>query len=465
MIRLIQISLLLIYLVSCSKESFITNSEAEIDLSADSIYFDTLFTSTGSVTQYFKIYNSNDKKLRISNISLGNGSSSYFKINADGFTGPQINNIEMDANDSIYVFVTVKIDPSSSNIPFIIEDSINIQYNGNNKWVKLSAWGQNAVFLNSVVLNSNTTWTNERPYVILGGFGVDVNTTLTIQKGTRIYMHADAPFLVEGTLVVNGEKYDSTKVIFQGDRLDEGYREYPGGWPGIYFGRNSRNNILKHAVIKNGYQGIVAESPSFSNEPKLKLEECIIDNCYDAGIIGAESSIDAVNCLISNCGKNIVLLKGGKYNFTHCTDVAISNNFIQHKQPVLAIADYIKDGDNFITADLDANFTNCIFWGDNGITEDEVVVLREGNNMFNVNFKNCLWKNTNNPEGVNAENIIANEDPLFMSIDNRNRIYDFRLMEGSPAIKAGVATGITTDIEEHPRDANNPDLGAFESTF
>jgi hypothetical protein len=465
MIRVIQILIFLAYLTSCNKESFINGSDAEISLSEDSVYFDTLFTSTGSVTQYFKIYNENDRKLRISRISLSGGTGSYFRINADGFTGPEINDLEVEANDSLYVFVTVIIDPRSSNVPFIVEDSIDIQYNGNSRRVKISAWGQDAVFLNSVLINSNTTWTSEKPYVILGGLGVDANTTLTIEKGANIYLHADAPILVEGTLIANGEKYDSTKIRFQGDRLDDGYNEYPGAWPGIYFGVNSKNNVLTHAVIKNAYQAVVVQNRAFSNEPKLKLQECIIDNCYDAGIIGVDTDITAVNCLISNCGKNIVLLKGGNYNFTHCTDVAISNNFIQHKQPVLAISDYIKEGDNILTANLTANFVNCIFWGDNGIVEDEVAVFREGSNSFDVNFKNCLWKNVTDPSGINSENIISNEDPLFMTIDNQNRIYDFRLMEGSAALDAGMNAGVATDIEGSSRNTNNPDLGAFESPF
>lgn len=463
--RLILISFSLACIISCSKDSFITGSEAEISFSQDSLYFDTLFTSTGSITQSFKIYNHNDKKLRISNIALAGGLASYFRINADGRTGPQVTNIEMEANDSIYVFVTVSIDPTSANTPFIIEDSINIEFNGSSRRVKLSAWGQNAVFLNSVVLNANTTWTNDKPYVILGGLGVNINATLTIQKGTRIYLHADAPMLIEGTLVAKGEKYDSTKIIFQGDRLDDGYREYPGAWPGIYFGYASRDNVLKHVIIKNAYQGIVAENPSVNGNAKLSLNETVIENCYDAGIIGAGTNIEAINCVISNCGKNIVLLRGGSYTFTHCTNVAISNNFIQHRQPVLAIADYIKDGDNIITANTMANFTNCIFWGDNGIVEDEVVVLREGANLFDVNFTNCLWKNVTDPEGVTATGMISNQDPAFTTVDNKNRIYDFRLTEGSPALNAGVNAGIPADIEENERDTDNPDIGAYESTF
>lgn len=462
---LIAVALCSIYLGSCSKDSFITGSEAEINISEDSLYFDTLFTSAGSVTQAFKIYNDNNRKLRISNIALAGGLASYFRINADGHAGPQVTGIEMEANDSLYVFVTVSIDPTTTDIPFLIEDSILIQFNGNNRWVKLSAWGQNAVYLNSVILNTNTTWTNQKPYVILGGLAVNTNATLTIEKGTRVYLHADAPMLIEGTLIAEGEKYDSTKIIFQGDRLDDGYNEYPGGWPGIYFGYASRDNVFKHVIVKNAYQGIVAENPSVNNNPKITLQETVIDNCYDAGIIGAGTNIDAVNCVISNCGKNVVLIRGGTYNFTHCTNVAISNNFIQHRQPVLAIADYIKDGDNVITANTTANFTNCIFWGDNGIVENEVVALREGENLFDVNFVNCLWKNVTDPANVTATAMISNQDPLFTIVDNQDRIYDFRLLEGSPALNAGTNAGVDIDIEENTRNTGNPDIGAYESTF
>lgn len=452
-----------ILFAACKKDSFITGSNAALNVSNDSLYFDTLFTSAGSVTQLFKIYNGNDQKLRVSNISVSNGS--FFKINADGRPGPQVNNLEMDANDSLYVFVSVLIDPTTADLPYVVEDSIRIDFNGNTRWVKLSAWGQNANFIRSQLLTTNTTWTNEKPYVILGGLGIEENTTLTIEKGTRIYLHADAPILVDGTINAIGEKYDSAKIIFQGDRLDEGYRDYPGAWPGIYFGASSKNNLLKHVIIKNAYQGVVAEDPSPNSSPKLTLEECIIDNCYDAGIIASQSSVLAVNCLVSNCGKNIMLLKGGEYNFTHCTNVAISNSFIQHKQPGLAVTNFIKVGETIASADIHAEFTNCIFWGENGTVDNEVVVGREGNNVFDVNFSNCLWKNITIPENITATNVIANEDPLFTTVDTQERIYNFRLREGSPGVGTGKNAGILQDMDGNERNDTHPDMGAYESTF
>jgi hypothetical protein len=66
--------------------------------------------------------------------------------------------------------------------------------------------------------------------VILGGIQVDTTATLTIQKGTRIYLHADAPFVVDGTLRVQGSSHDTDRVYFSGDRLDEPYKDFPGSW-------------------------------------------------------------------------------------------------------------------------------------------------------------------------------------------------------------------------------------------
>src|SRR5687768_14774401 len=131
---LISISILIL-LYSCKKDSFITSADAEVSISADEIKFDTVFTTAGSITQSFKIINENDQKLRLSSIKLMGGANSYFKINADGFTGPSVSNIEIEANDSVYVFVSVSIDQNVANIPFVVMDSIQVNYNGTNRQV------------------------------------------------------------------------------------------------------------------------------------------------------------------------------------------------------------------------------------------------------------------------------------------------------------------------------------------
>lgn len=456
--------LFLILFYGCKKDTFITSKDALVLLSADTLRFDTVFTTTGSVTQVFKITNGNNQKLKIDNVSLKGGSSSAFKINVDGVTGPEVKNIELDANDSIFVFVTVSINPSAAAQPFIIRDSIGIESNGNKQFLQLEAWGQNAHFLRNRKITANTVWVNDLPYIILGGLQVDTNATLTIQKGCKIYLHADAPLLVDGSLQVNGEKYDSTRVYFNGDRLDYPYNEYPAAWPGIYFRAASKNNVLQYAVIRNAYQGVVAQQPSINANPKLVLNECIIDNIYDVGVYGIQTSINARNCLVSNCGKNLQLVYGGNYQFIHCTMPTIANNYISHKDPALYISNYVQAGSNVYADNLSAAFINCIIWAEGGTADNEVVAAKQGTGAFNftVSFTNCLWKVKTAPLNITVTNIINNQAPVFDSINTAKNYYSFRLKEGSPAINKGVNTGIVTDLDGKPRAMGLPDLGAYE---
>lgn len=452
----------LILFCSCKKESFITSPDAKVRVSDEELKFDTVFTTTGSTTQFLKIFNENDQKIRLSSIRLMGGSNSFFKINADGYTGPEINNIEIAPNDSIYVFVSVSINQSSANLPFIATDSIQVNFNGNSLQVNLEAWGQNAHFFRDKKITTDEIWNNDLPYIILGSLNIDANKKLTINKGCRIYVHADAPILVDGTLEINGEKDTVNRVYFRSDRLDEPYNEFPAGWPGIYFRATSKDNLIKYAVIKNAYQALALQDPSPNVNPKIILNECIIDNAYDAGIIAINSSVRATNCLISNCGKNVVLAKGGDYQFTHCTVASFSNSYILHRDPVLFVSNYIVVNNSPVTANLSALFRNCIFWGQNGTVEDEVVVAKAGSASFNVTFDYNLWKVQNSPANITSNQNINNQDPLFDSINTSRRIYSFRLKDDSPAKNKGVNAGVGNDLDGKPRPVGLPDLGCYE---
>lgn len=446
---------------ACRKDSFITTEDALVTITADTLKYDTVFTSSGSITQSFKIINENNQKLRLSSVKVTGGNSSAFKINVDGFTGPQVNNLEIEANDSLYVFVSVNIDPNITNLPFVIRDSIEISYNGVTRLVQLEAWGQNAHFFRNKIVTGTETWNNDLPYVILGYLVVDTTATLIINKGCRIYVHADAPLIIDGSLQVNGEKDTADRVWFRGDRLDEPYKDFPASWPGIFFRDISKDNVLNYAVIKNAYQAIAVLDPSPNANPKLVLNECIIDNAYDAGIIALNSSINARNCLISNCGKNIVLAKGGDYQFLHCTVATYSNNFILHRDPVLFVSNYININNVPVDEDLNALFQNCIFWGENGTVDDEVVAAKSASAVFNVNFEYCLWKVKNIP-AVTMVQIINNEDPAFDSISTSNKYYDFHLKEFSPALNKGTSAGVIIDLDGNLRPVGLPDLGCYE---
>ncbi|MFI5128865.1 MAG: choice-of-anchor Q domain-containing protein [Chitinophagales bacterium] len=448
-------------LSACRKDSFITSGDARITITVDTLKYDTVFPTTGSISQFFKIVNENNQSLRLSSVKLMGGTASAFKVNVDGISTSEATNIDIEANDSVYVYVQVNVDPTAANLPFVIRDSIQVTYNGNKRLVQLEAWGQNAHFFRNKEITTDEIWNNDLPYVILGYLRVNASKKLTINKGCRIYVHPDAPIIIDGTIETNGLKDTADRVYFTGDRLDEPYKNYPATWPGIYFSTSSGNNVLNYTVIKNSYQSIAVLDPSPNPPtPKLVLNECVIDNSYDYGIVASNSSISARNCQISNCGKNVALFKGGTYTFTHCTVASYSNPYIQHTAPVLIVTNFDATG----AQPLDALFRNCIFWGENGTVDTEVVVVKSIAALFSARFDQVLWKVPSTP--ADATIILpapTNLPPQFDSIDVARRYYNFRLKDTSPALNKGKNFGVSIDLDGKPRPVGvQPDLGCFE---
>lgn len=440
---------------ACKKTGIVTDPGALVFASADTLSFDTVFTSVGSVTKSFKIFNPNDEKIVLSEVKLL-GMDNYFKINVDGSPG-NATNVEIEPNDSIYVFVAVNINPSVSTLPFVVQDSISIKYNGNEKQIQLQAYGRNARFLNKREVTTDSVWTSDLPIVILGGIKVRENVQLKINAGTEVYCHADAPVVVNGQLVANGTA--ANKIVFTGDRLDEPYKYFPASWPGITFGESSSGNLLQHVVIKNAYQAVVA-NPQLIPVPKVVLDACVIDNAYDAGIVAVASSVSARNCLITNCGANIYLAGGGSYSFDYCTVVTYTNLYFDHKRPVLLVT---NSYDGFLF-DLDAKFRNSIFYGEGGLVEDEIVVEKKGSTAFNLSFENILYKSKNPLAYADAASL-RNLNPAFDTVNVSKLIYNFRLRDASPCVDAAKPLpGVLFDLDGLTREvpAGKPDIGCYE---
>jgi len=103
--------------------------------------------------------------------------------------------------------------------------------------------------------------------------------------------------------------------------------------------------------------------------------------------------------------------------------------------------------------DLNARMRNNIVWGDNGNVEDEVVILRKGSAAFNVILENNLYKAVNPVSNAILFNNIVNDPPLFDSIADFSRYYDFRINKGrSPAINKGKNFGVPIDLDGNSRD-------------
>ena len=105
------LALTVILVFSCRKDKFNTSSDFQLEFSRDTILFDTVFTTMGSATQVFKVYNPDqNNSVEVDYFSLKNGSNSKFRINVDGEPGVGVENVTIAPQDSIFVFVEVTLD-------------------------------------------------------------------------------------------------------------------------------------------------------------------------------------------------------------------------------------------------------------------------------------------------------------------------------------------------------------------
>ena len=139
---LILLSLLVYLGFSCERNSLYRESDGMLAFSDDTVFFDTIFTTIGSTTKRFRIYNNYSQPLETSSIELAGGASSVFRLNIDGYNANSATRVEVPPKDSLYIFVEVTLDPNSIDSILAIHDSIVFNTNGNIQDVNLVAWGQ-----------------------------------------------------------------------------------------------------------------------------------------------------------------------------------------------------------------------------------------------------------------------------------------------------------------------------------
>lgn len=484
------ISFLLIVFVfstqtSCRKDKITDNPSAKLEFSIDTIIFDTVFTTIGSTTRRFKIYNRNANAVEISSITLKGGNNSPFRINVDGLSGNTHKNILIPGKDSLYVFVEVTIDPNNTLSPFIVEEDIQFITNGNNQTVHLVAWGQNAHYYtpknfvpglppyscldgdcDTTQPPVNMTWINDKPYVIYGYLVVDENDILTIDKGCRIHFHNNSGLWVyeNGTLKVNGTLNEP--VTFQGDRLENAYSEIAGQWDRIWLFEGSVDNEFNYAIIKNAFIGIQAETNPFNPSAptatnNLLLNETVIRNCVGAGLLAKNYKIVARNSIISNCGQYTFLVTGGgEYEFNHCTLANFWSESTRNNVSVY-LQNYYTDinGATQVRDIVKCDFNNTIIDGAN-TDEWDYDVLSPGS--INFKFTNCVLKTTKSTASSSYINPKQPSSSMYVDYTLNN----YHLVNGSSAINNGdVSIGLLfpTDLDGNSRTADiAPDIGAYE---
>jgi hypothetical protein len=462
-------ALIVFSFVSCEDDKYFTASDAMLQFSKDTLTFDTIFTSIGSTTRHFAVYNPYDENILISRIRMMNANNSNFRLNVNGISGNEIYDVEIPAKDSMVVFVEVTINPNGQDSPMVVKNSIEFTTNYNIQNVNLVAYGQDFKLIKGEIIKT-TTWTSGKPYLVYDYVKIDSASTLTIEPGTKIYFHKDAGMYVKGSVIANGtfEK----PISFLSDRLEDAYENIPDQWNGIVLFSGSNDNIFNFVTIRNANIGLQVGNIENEGSATVSITNSRIENMGYAGLFALKSKIYAHNDVIVNCGLYAVaLLVGGEYEFYHTTIANYLQNMRSTASLVISNALNVSNssgGSKLYVNDLSkATFGNCIIYGSN-ITEVELA--KNSEKEFNYFFDHCILKvpetfNTSNKKYYKKVWKSVNYDPLFI---NPYEKYNYTLDSLSPARNIGnleYAKIARFDITNNSRFTDEgPDLGAYEMT-
>ena len=489
--------------VGCQREVWDSNPDHELRFSTDTLFFDTVFTTVGSVTLPLKVYNDHEGTLLIDEIELEAGVASQYRINVDGAPITNLSQPYRDkvlhAGDSMYVFVEVTVDPeeSAGDSPFWVVEGLRFLTNGNEQVVTLVARGQNANFYgdpNEIAIDiCDEVWTPDLPYVIYGRLRVDEGCTLIIEPGTDIYGHSGSGIWVDGGRLI-AEGTLEAPITFQGDRLDDAYADAVGQWGinvdltlptdeslvnysefrgGIWLSYADECE-MNHVHLSQATVGLWVDSVAPGADYALRLRNSIVTKAESIGILSQSGHIVGYNNLFSDCGQACGYFALGGDVQMHLSTFAnyASESGGIRQFPTLYLNDWYEAADGSLQIrpfSGNSEWRNCIAYGNNaGLTDFSEVVV----DLFDpeaymsplITASAIHHQEPNFPVWIYDDNTTVNQVPPFVNPFGA----DFAI-EGTSTLWNGISSippfdvfEVGTDLAGLPRNTLTPTKGCLE---
>lgn len=444
-------------MTSCIEDGFTSSPSDRPTFSVDTLDMGTVITGDVSMTRRFTVRNPHSKGLIISDIRVEGDKAGLFRLNVDGFTGTTFDNVEIRANDSIYIFVSTTLPTNKADLPVGVEAKIAFTTNGGTDHVVLRAAGQDVHRLGGHVVEGDVTFDSARPYQIMDSLVVAPGARLTLAPGTSLMFHDKAYMRVYGTLVSNGTV--ERPVEMRGDRTGDvitgiTFDLMAGQWQGVQIMPGSEGNVMTNTVMRNTVVGLIAD------QTDLRLVNTRLRNSQNYVLAANDTHLTAIGCEFGEASMGLVLVDGGEANFDHCTFAnyyLFSAIYGAGLQFAHINAETSTDEDGEKRPYTRARVTNSILYGLGtdiapGKLDDSEVYLEnsllKSRGSDDANFVNCLW----------------DSDPLYYTV-REDYIFDYRIKPESPAIGAGNAK-LSTDPAAATdgyglQRGSRPDLGAY----
>lgn len=417
-------------IAACSDDdTFSTDRSNRLTFSTDTVKMDTVFSTVGSSTYTFWVFNNSADGIRLTTVKLKNGNQTGFRANVDGSyldntMGSVVSDLEVRKGDSIRVFVELTAPENKQLEPQQLEDALVFTLeSGIEQRVVLRAHSWDAIPVRGLTIAADTLIESARPIVVYGdGIKVDSGAVLTI-RNTTLYFHDGAGLNVGGSLVTEN-------VVMRGDRLDHmfdylPYNRVSGQWKGVTFSRSSHKNLMTDTEIRNAMTAVLLEDSARldSATQRLTMTRCLVHNAKGDGVVAYNSNIGLYNCQLTNTLGDCLAVYGGIADIDKCT-MAQFYPFSANRGVALRFTNH---------ADLVLLCTNSIF---TGYEDDEIMgEANDSTKAFQYLFYNCLMRTPEVEDDTVSFKQILWETPKdsiqgkkhFVKIDEENLDYDFHL--------------------------------------
>lgn len=467
--KLIQILILLCAVVAtmttgCIEDGFTTSPSDQPLFSTDTLDMGTVYTDEQTSTYKLIVYNPHDKGLNLSNVVVSGTNASLFRLNVDGQSGVTFSDVEIRANDSIFVFVSADLPVNGTRQQRTIEANLDFHVNGMVSSIVLKADGQDINRIQGLTIQTDTLLTSDAVYQVKDSLVVAEGVTLSISPGTRLLFHDKARLVVRGTLISEGTPQEP--VVITGDRTgnvitDVSFDLMSRQWSGIEFMPTSAGSHMQFTDVSNTSLGVrLFGDGKYTDDsaPMLTMVNSRLRNSGDYALYSEGASVEGYGCVFSDAAKGLVYLLGGKHRLEQCTFA----NYYLFAFP--------KGSSLTFVSPAEAGGSEAIYYGWDPVKAEVVNSISYGlagdvtpGNLdgWDVYLRRCLFKAANGTDDYNFIDSLWDSDPLFY-VDRSNYILDYRLKPESPAIDASYPDlntyNLDMDFYGNPR-AN--DLGAY----
>ncbi len=437
---------LLLAFVACENDYSFTGESDSISFMADTLTFDTVFTSEATSTERIVMYNRSDRDMTVESIRLVGGTDSPFNVSINGENSTQVTDVRMLADDSLFIFVNVDIPSTDEAEPFRVLDAIEVQSGGHTWSIVLEAYGQNVTRIAAGKLG-DLAWQAGRPYLLSGEVVVDSSATLVVEPRTRVYMSEGSQLSIYGTAIFCGTREEP--IVMKGSRLESFYDDISGQWEGVAFQSSSQGNRMENVEIAGARYAVTVDSAS-----QLVMENCRLRDASRGAVLAYGAEVELVNSLLYNCGGPLVAAYGGSTSIVHCT---LSNYYSWATRSSSTVS--VVAGSDYPEL-LEFDLVNCIVMGN---LTDEIDVEEDVDSIVTVRYSLVrLGTSKQKSLAYLFENTYFETDAYFA--DRRN--YDYHLTEKSAARDSALidfSQLVPLDFDGVSRlDDGLPDIGAFE---